>query len=235
MKAPSLILIIFLVCMIIVLVVLEFLGTHNQRTSAQVMEKVIAQLTERSQTLETEIQHLRQQLTDQQDRMNAAAAASVPAISGASDSGTNEVPAAAAQPQSFQARAYVGNDYLGTAWVIPSKVRQNAETGELRFEPVIWIDEKSRKAFTQTNIVEREVVRNNSYNQTWSYQQPYWYGYPVWIQSKPDRPNLPPSQRPPMVQPLPQPGNVWAPVIGGQPVVKSAKPRITDSLGGTPY
>lgn len=213
MKAPSLIIILFLLCMTIVLVALDLLSMHNQRTNSQVMERVIADLTERSRRLESELTQLREQPTSQ-PAVEPAPAAAIQTDPATGGTGSNSSAAKPALPQPFQARAYVGKDYLGMAWVVPSNIREHAETGEYRFEPVIWIDEKARKMFTQTNVVEREIVRNTTYNQV--YEQPYWYGYPVWVNPKPHHPVAPPPQRPPVVQPSPgRPSSPWAPVGGG--------------------
>ncbi len=202
MKAPSLIIIFFLLCMMVVLVALGMVSVHSQRTNSQLMERVIADLTARSTQLESEIQLLR----DQPDRRAPEA--------GAPDqlTLTNAVdtPVKPAMPQPFQARAFVGKDFIGMAWVVPSNIKENTETGEYQFEPVIWIDEKSRKTFTQTNVVEREVVRNNSYTQV--YQQPYWNSYPVWV--RPSHPVHPPVHRPPPN--LPSPGR---PALSSPPII----------------
>lgn len=202
MKAPYLILILFLFCMTIVLVALDLVSLHNQRGNTQAMERVIADLTERAGKLENELTTLRER--EARREAEAASQRAEAELASVKTAATNHAKAKPVQPQPFQARAYVGNDYLGMAWVIPSNVKPHPETGEYRFEPVIWIDERNRKAFTQTNVVEREVVRNTSTTQV--YQQPYWYGYPVWIRPQPEtpgQPNQPPAQRPPT---LPSPG-----------------------------
>ncbi len=215
MKAPSLIIILFLLSMTIVLVALDLLSMHNQRTTNQTMERVIADLTERSQRLEDELAQLRDQ-QPQRPAVEPELAAALQTNGVTPVPGSNSSVAKPALPQPFQARAYVGKDYLGKAWVVPSNIREHAETGEYRFEPVIWIDEKARKTFTQTNVVEREIARNTTYNQV--YEQPYWYGYPVWVNPKPNHPVAPPPQRPPVVQPSPgRPSSPWAPVSGGSP------------------
>jgi hypothetical protein len=208
MKAPSLIIILFLLCMTIVLAALGFISEHSQRSNGQVMERVIADLTARSTQLESELKTLRQEQLRHDAEAKAAAAAALPApASVATTNGAAKPP----MPQPFQARAYVGKDYLGMAWVVPSNIKENAETGDFQFEPVIWIDEKSRNTFTQTNVVEREVVRNNSYTQV--YQQPYWYSYPVWV--RPGHPSRLPGQRPPPTMPSPgRPPSSSPPIIG---------------------
>lgn len=207
MKAPTLVIILFLLCMTIVLAALGTISIHSQRTNSQMMERVIADLTARSAQMETELKGLR----DEQQRRESELLASA-AQPGPESLSSSNAPSAAVKPplpQPFQARAYVGKDYLGLAWVVPSNIKENPESGELQFEPVIWIDEKSRKAFTQTNVVEREVVRNNSYTQV--YQQPYWNSYPLWVRpGRPEQPTRPPSTLPNPGRPrLPSP-----PIIG---------------------
>lgn len=221
MKAPYLILILFLFCMTIVLVALDLVSLHNQRGNTQAMERVIADLTERAGKLENELTTLRER--EARREAEAASQRAEAELASVKAAATNHAEAKPVQPQPFQARAYVGNDYLGLAWVIPSNVKPHAETGEYRFEPVIWIDERNRKAFTQTNVVEREVVRNTSTTQV--YQQPYWYGYPVWIRPQPETPGQPaqpPAQRPPT---LPSPG---------QPRAHISFPIISDDLPPQP-
>jgi hypothetical protein len=210
MKAPSLIIIFFLLCMMVVLVALGMVSVHSQRTNAQVMERVIADLTARSTHLESELKLLREQ-PDRSAAESGAPPAAAPETP-ANLPSTNAVDAAVKPPlpQPFQARAFVGKDFIGMAWVVPSNIKENAETGDYQFEPVIWIDEKSRKTFTQTNVVEREVVRNNSYTQV--YQQPYWNSYPVWV--RPSHPIYPPAQRPPPT--LPSPGR---PALSSPPII----------------
>lgn len=204
MKAPSLILILFLLCMTIILVALGLVSVHNQRSNHQVMERVIAELRSRSAQLEAELLALRaEQLRNETQTSRAAAA---PAVTNAPHTAPNPP-----LPQSFQARAYVGKEYLGMAWVVPNNIKTNQATGDYLFEPVIWIDARSRGAFTQTNVVEREVVRNNSYTQV--YQQPYWYSYPLWY--RPTHPDRPPGQRPPPNLPAPgRPPSSSPPIIG---------------------
>lgn len=210
MKAPSLIIILFLLCMTIAFVALGLVSVHNQRNNSQVMERVVADLTARSTQLESELKALRDERT--RHEMEAKTAAAAPVVDPVTVTNSPDAPVKSPMPQPFQARAYIGKDFLGMAWVVPNNIKENPESGEFQFEPVIWIDEKSRKTFTQTNVVEREVVRNNSYTQV--YQQPYWYSYPVWVRpGRPDHPNRPPGQRP-----LPTPGrpggNFSAPIIG---------------------
>ncbi len=208
MKAPSLIIILFLLCMTMAVVALSLVSVHNQRTNNLVMERVIADLTARASQLEGELKTLR----EEQSRRDAELKANIDTAATPPDADAPDPAAKPPAPQPFQARAYVGKDYLGMAWVVPSNVKESAENGGFQFEPVIWIDEKSRRTFTQTNVVEREVVRNNSYTQV--YQQPYWYSYPVW--SRPLRPDQrPPSQRPPVTMPSPgRPDPITPPIIG---------------------
>lgn len=210
MKAPSLIIILFLLCMTIVFVALGLISVHNQRSNNQVMERVIAELKDRSTQLETELLALRQEQLRLETEARTTAAAT-PASGAASVTNASEAVTRPPLPQPFQARAYVGKDYLGMAWVVPNNIKTNQETGDYLFEPVIWINEKSRSTFTQTNVVEREVVRNNSYTQV--YQQPYWNSYPLWY--RPTYPVRPPGQHPPSAgQPKPPSYPSSPPIIG---------------------
>lgn len=208
MKAPALALIILLLGLMIVLVALHRVSLTQQQNQTQVMERVVTDLTARANAAEQELKALRAQLA--QHETDLAAAKASPAEPATSGTSTNSTEVKLTSPQPFQARAYVGKDYLGLAWVVPSNVKEVAGTGEIHYEPVIMINEHARRAFTQTNIVEREVVRNNSYTQV--YEQPYWYSYPLW--TRPSHPNRPPGNRPPTTTPPPRPSHPTPPIIG---------------------
>ena len=104
MKVSGLIVILFLLGLTIV-VALGVAGVHSQRDNGRLLERVVADLTDRSRQLEGEVREL--QMANA--RLEAAAAVVAPPV-------TNIPPA---KPQAFQARAFVGSEYVGMAWVIP--------------------------------------------------------------------------------------------------------------------
>ncbi|HAV63020.1 MAG TPA: hypothetical protein DCY13_11725 [Verrucomicrobiales bacterium] len=203
MKTLNLAVLLLFACLSL-LVLLACLGLYSQRQNSLSMEAAVAAANARSDTLEHEIARL----TAEQARLErvsleraAAEKATVPVEKPQENTSTNRP----AYPQSFQARTFAGDRYIGMAWVLPSNMTEDKETGQMRFEPVILLTEGARAALTQTttNYVDREIVRNNTLNQNWVYQQPYWYGYPIWV--FPENPQLtnPPASRPPPRLPSP--------------------------------
>ena len=65
---------------------------------------------------------------------------------------------------SYVVKAYLGDQYLGTAVMYQRNVATDPETGKVTFEPLLILDPSLKNKFTkvETKLVEREVVRNNS-------------------------------------------------------------------------
>lgn len=107
---------------------------------------------------------------------------------------------AEARPQPYRVRAFVGQDSVGGAWIIPHNVTLNDELGRYVYEPVLLIDESARKHFTvhHTNVVEREVYT------TQVYQDDYYYPYYYYITpGRPGKPGRPPGKPEQPVGPRP--------------------------------
>ncbi len=133
----------------------------------------------------------------------------------------------------YQVPAYLGQTFLGQAWVIPRNVRMDTNTQRYVCEPVIVLNENFRNSFTtfHTNIVEREVpttyVENNNIA-----QPAYYYSAPIhrrWPHS-----STPPPQAPATPQPAPtfNPGSgaVTPQVIGTPGGSIKTRPQVL----GTP-
>jgi len=86
---------------------------------------------------------------------------------------TNEI----AAPRPVKVRTFLGNQYVGMSWLVPSGVSKDPRTGALTYEPVLILDESLRQNLVtyRTNVVEREVSRATTVN----YNYPWIYYYPV--------------------------------------------------------
>ncbi|HVR35986.1 MAG TPA: hypothetical protein VMS21_09060 [Methylomirabilota bacterium] len=136
-------------------------------------------------------------------------------------------------PKPYQVPVYLGREFLGHGWVVPSNFTEDSQTGRVGYQPVLHLDEKMRKSFVvhETNVVEREVYRNQSYSYN-VYPRPYLY--PVVVNRGPPRmTNEPPRQPKPPQPPPPAPptsrsssgGNVWMPVQPRAPQQWNTVPR----------
>ena len=85
-----------------------------------------------------------------------------------------------ASPRALQVKAYLGREYLGMAWLVPTKISKDPETGVVTSEPVVVMSESLKKTFTEvrTSVVDREVPVNSSVNYNY-YPNPN-YGYPYY-------------------------------------------------------
>jgi hypothetical protein len=97
----------------------------------------------------------------------------------AKDEPTKDLKAETAPPRAYQVRAFLGREFLGMAWVVPSKIAKDPKTGAFTSEPVVVLNEGLKKAFTElrTNVVEREVPVNSSVSYNY-YPYPYYWYYP---------------------------------------------------------
>ena len=88
--------------------------------------------------------------------------------------------AGTAPPLAYQVRAYLGREFLGMVWIVPSKIAKDPETGAFTSEPVVVLNEGLKKAFTElrTNVVEREVPVSSSVSYNY-YPNPYYWYYPA--------------------------------------------------------
>ena len=108
---------------------------------------------------------------------------------------------ASAAPRAYRLRAYLGNQYLGMAWMVPSVRPKAAESGQWAYEPVVVLDESLKRNFVvhKTNLVEREVSRETTVNYNYAY--PYYFPVFIWKGSTNPSPNCDTNWIP--VQPKP--------------------------------
>lgn len=150
-------------------------------------------------------------------------------------------------PQPYQARAFLGNDYLGSAWIVHAEIPGSGGQVPARFTPVVRLDENLKERFstTKTNVVEKEIFRESTY-----YSQPYQFNnYGSWpyryrsgrapsAPSAPEAPGSPgyaPSNPPAVALPLPPVGGgiPWTPVIRHPQSVPAASGGfVAPSSGG---
>ena len=92
----------------------------------------------------------------------------------------NDAKASSTSPRAQQVKAYLGREYLGMAWLVPTKISKDPETGVVTSEPVVVMSESLKKTFTEvrTSVVDREVPVNSSVNYNY-YPNPN-YGYPYY-------------------------------------------------------
>ena len=97
----------------------------------------------------------------------------------------NDAKTSAASPRAQQVKAYLGREYLGMAWLVPTKISKDPETGVITSEPVVVMSESLKKTFTEirTSVVDHEVPVNSSVNYnyypnpTYPYPYQWFYGF----------------------------------------------------------
>lgn len=107
---------------------------------------------------------------------------------------------------SYRANTFIGQTFLGQAWVIPHNVRMDTNTQRYIYDPVVLLDESLRNSLVvhHTNVVEYPVETQTSYNYNNTYYPTpiYYFGNPGY-RPKPDP--LPPTLQPPAQLPYPAP------------------------------
>jgi hypothetical protein len=136
-------------------------------------------------------------------------------------------PAAAARP--VRVRTYLGQRYLGLAWIVPGQAAKDPATGQMAYEPVVLMDESIREAVgvSKTNIVEREVVRPTTVNYNYSYPYQIWWPV-VWApatRAKEGPPHRAPRIPPPGTR-APQEGEPFLSTRFYQPPEKPFLPSL---------
>ena len=102
----------------------------------------------------------------------------------------------------LRADAYLGQRWLGQAWVLARNIRVDTNTQRYVYEPVVSLDESLRDDFVVTNVVEREIATQTSYNYNNTYYpHPLYYFVnpsprPRHGHSQPDWPPATPSTYP---------------------------------------
>jgi len=142
-----------------------------------------------------------------------------------------ETAAASTAPRAFRVRTYLGGRFIGMAWMVPSPLPKDAESGQVSYEPVLVLDEslKSNLESRPTNVVDREVSRATTVNYNYAY--PYYY--PVFVGNGGNRPpncqtNQIPAQ-PTLPAPPRSPPGIFNPVnskpfLPGKPFLPPEKP-----------
>jgi hypothetical protein len=126
---------------------------------------------------------------------------------------TNGTPADAQQPRPYQAPAYLGNQYLGLAWVVPRNISKNPKTGRLTFEPVLILDPRVKEAFAApvaTAAQDQEPPNYTVYN----YNHPWpWFVWTPLVQASTNKPpRFPPAPSPGLPPRSPPVNSPWLPV-----------------------
>lgn len=161
---------------------------------------------------------------DELEQLEEAVASSKAASSKASDD-----VAASTAPRACRVRAYLGSQYLGMAWMVPSALPKDAESGRVLYEPVLVLDESLNSKFAshRTDVVEREVSRATTVNYNYAY--PYYY--PVIVGNAGNRPpGCDTNQAPVQPKPRPQlPPGIFNPAnskpfLPGKPFLPNEKP-----------
>jgi hypothetical protein len=145
---------------------------------------------------------------------------------------TNNAPAPAAAARPVRVRTYLGQRYLGLAWIVPGQAAKDPATGQMAYEPVVLMDESIREAVgvSKTNVVEREVVRPTTVNYNYSYPYQIWWPV-VWAPAtKPKGGSPPRSPRiPPPGTRAPQDGEPFLSTKFYQPPEKPFLPSLPPS------
>lgn len=109
----------------------------------------------------------------------------------------------------YQVRSFVGTQYVGMAWIIPSNQRRDPKTGLISYDQIVRLPDQSRGTFTAyvTNVVERTVAsdpqlveQNNFYDQRSYDNTPYWMVPPTIVFPPVD--GLPPGRPIPPIRPV---------------------------------
>ncbi len=109
----------------------------------------------------------------------------------------------------YQTPAFLGQKFIGQAWIVPRNLRKDTNTQSYVYEQVVWLDERLLENFvTKANVAE-QVVENQTYVNNTYYPEPYYYaGYPIYyqprsnyFQAKPNPPPATPTPAPPIVNP----------------------------------
>jgi len=107
--------------------------------------------------------------------------------------------AAEATPRPYRVRAFLGQEAVGGAWIIPHNVTRDPVSGRFVYEPLLLIDESARDHFTvnHTSVVERTVNTIEIYDD--------YAAYPYAYYATPGRPGRPGGSNTPPAVPRPHP------------------------------
>jgi hypothetical protein len=201
---------------VIATLLVELKENRNLRRENQKLWADLHSTKNQAQDLEEEKSEATTKLAAKHGEVQALEAKLGKAEADAQNAKTNVAAAGGQLFRPYQVRAFVGNRPVGRGWVMPSNVTKDPKTGQINFEPVVVLEEASKKAFTETNYVERDVVRYSTLNYNYNPYPYYWYYYP-YSYYRPGLTNIPPIM-PPNNQPTPSgPVSVRPLVSGGAP------------------
>lgn len=196
----------------------ELHANRDLRASNRALETELRVAQKTLEALRKENQEIAEQLAKTQDA-SAVLQKRIAEIEadGAKDS---EAPMAPPVVAPYQVPAYLGQTYLGPAWVVPRNFRMDTNAQRYVYEPVVWLDENLRNNFVvhHTNVVEREVET--------TYVQNSYYPQPLYFLSSSHRhhrgpvqlPSVPRSPSPPQAPQVPSAPQL--PVSGMQPTAR---------------
>lgn len=83
----------------------------------------------------------------------------------------------------YQAQVFLGNDYVGSAWIVHARTQRKGEDGntESAYTPVVRLDPalKNRLQTTVTNVQELPVYRQTTINSTpYQFNNYAWWAWP---------------------------------------------------------
>ena len=145
--------------------------------------------------------------------------------------------AAGTLPQPYRVRAFLGQDNVGGAWIVPHNVRRDAASGRYVFEPLLVIDESAKGHFTvnHTNVVEREVHTTEIYEAYNPY--PYYYyvtpGRPGYT-NRPPTGSHPPTRPPVTVSPQIPQADARARLFAPPGAVVNSRPQVLGTPATSP-
>jgi hypothetical protein len=120
----------------------------------------------------------------------------------------------------YQLRAFLGNRFVGRAWIVPSNVTKDTKTGQINFEPLVVLEDEARRILSETNVVERDVVRYQTVNNNYSPYPYYWYYYPYYTfwgtntaHFRPPGTSGAKPSTPVNIRPLVSGGDAWTPYV----------------------
>lgn len=189
-------------------------GEDNRALQADLQDANVrlGELEKGRDSLTGELEARRSEVQDLTAKLTEAAAA---------NSKTNDAAALAVQPRPYQVPAFLGNDYLGLAWVVPRNLSRDPKTGRVTFEPVLLLDPGWRRAFTETATEVVEQPAAPSYAAVYNYYSQWpWILVPNERRHRTNamtRINPPP---PPKALPRsPRTTDAWLPVGASRPLM----------------
>jgi len=169
----------------------QFQSNRSLREANEEMRNALRAAQSAAEALSAGHQEVLAQMAQAQSRSEELAAR----IAQFEMAGTTAATGSAPDLAPYQANAFLGRDWLGTAWIIPRNVRLDTNTQRYVYEPVVWLDERLRDSFVKhhTNVVEREIETQTTYNTTYYPTPVYYFTHPSRYRppSEPSQPSWP--------------------------------------------